>query len=259
MKTSNINKCKTNKDLMKSSKNILHKTKTIVSKKISMNSFKNDSTILTNGNNDNRFFTNYKSFCNENYYNNILNKNNINEDNINNNNNINNDNNNINNNNNNNNNNNENESFDEEFKSIFEMDIDESYNKRLEEVHKLYNYDDGGILSENHNEIIFLGIIDILTEYNCKKSTEHFFKMIRYCSNNMSCVNPIYYKDRFFNYMKNVILFGDPNVKLKNNKLFYQETTTDNENKNNFIINDNNNDNIDENDEDNDNINNTLD
>ena len=146
-------------------------------------------------------------------------------------------NNNNNNNENNNNNNNKLNSFDEDFLSFFEDD-DKSYKERLEEVHKLFNFDDGGIISENGNEIIFLGIIDILTEYNCKKSTEHFFKMLRYCSNDMSCVNPIYYKDRFFNYMKKVIEHGDPNIKNRFNKLYYQETTTDNDIKNQFISND---------------------
>ena len=238
-----ICKCKSNKDLAKSDinnnnnnfrrNNMLHKTKTLAAKKISMN-----SAIVTNGN-DNFFntYNNKLSFTdinnnNNNKINNIINNNeninniiNTNE---------------INNNNNNENINNKSESLDEDFLSIFEDD-DKSYKERLEEVHKLFNFDDGGIISENGNEIIFLGIIDILTEYNCKKSTEHFFKMIRYCSNDMSCVNPIYYKDRFFNYMKKVIMHGDPNIKNKFNKLYYQETTTDNDIKNQFISNDINN------------------
>ena len=241
-----ICKCKSNKDLAKSDinnnnnnfrrNNMLHKTKTLAAKKISMN-----SAIVTNGN-DNFFntYNNKLSFTDINNNNNNNNNkiNNI----INNNENINNiiNTNEINNNNNNENINNKSESLDEDFLSIFEDD-DKSYKERLEEVHKLFNFDDGGIISENGNEIIFLGIIDILTEYNCKKSTEHFFKMIRYCSNDMSCVNPIYYKDRFFNYMKKVIMHGDPNIKNKFNKLYYQETTTDNEIKNQFISNDINN------------------
>jgi 1-phosphatidylinositol-4-phosphate 5-kinase len=236
-----INKCKSNKDLTKSDinnnnifrrNNMLHKTKTLAAKKISMN-----SVIVTNGN-DNFFntYNNKLSFTdinnnNNNKINNIINNNeNINNViNTNENNNI--------NNNENNNNNNKSNSFDEDFLSFFEDD-DKSYKERLEEVHKLFNFDDGGIISENGNEIIFLGIIDILTEYNCKKSTEHFFKMLRYCSNDMSCVNPIYYKDRFFNYMKKVIMHGDPNIKNRFNKLYYQETTTDNDIKNQFISND---------------------
>ena len=61
---------------------------------------------------------------------------------------------------------------------------------------------DGGIKSENNEEIYYIGIIDILTNYNCKKSLEYFFKKIRYCSNTMSCVPPSNYQERFVEYMK---------------------------------------------------------
>ena len=102
---------------------------------------------------------------------------------------------------NNNNNNNNNEDCNYSFKSS---------SKRINDLKVLWDYNDGGILSLNKDEIYFLGIIDILTEYNCKKSTEHFFKVIRYCSENMSCVPPLPYMTRFNNYMENICLNNLP-------------------------------------------------
>ena len=85
-----------------------------------------------------------------------------------------------------------------------------SARKRLSELKDFWDYEDGGINSITGNEIYYLGIIDILTEYNCKKGVEHFFKMIRYCSEKMSCVPPITYKNRFNAYMEGVILKDFP-------------------------------------------------
>jgi hypothetical protein len=47
-----------------------------------------------------------------------------------------------------------------------------------------------------------MGIIDILTEYNCAKKFEYYAKMFMYCSTKMSCVPPSKYKIRFLDYMK---------------------------------------------------------
>ena len=98
-----------------------------------------------------------------------------------------------------------------------------SRNKRINELKNLWDYDDGGINSITGNEIYFFGIIDILTDYNCKKSAEHFFKMIRYCSQNFSCVPPIFYKNRFNNYIENIILNSHPSKETQlpsdNNKI----------------------------------------
>ena len=70
----------------------------------------------------------------------------------------------------------------------------------------LWDYEDGGINSISGNEIYFMGIIDILTEYNCIKSFEHFFKLIGSCSQKMSCVPPLTYMNRFNNYIEGVVL-----------------------------------------------------
>ena len=70
---------------------------------------------------------------------------------------------------------------------------------------ELYDYEDGGILSCGGDKIYYLGIIDILTEYGIMKKAEHLCKMVRYCSENMSCIPPTKYKERFINYMKNTV------------------------------------------------------
>ena len=83
---------------------------------------------------------------------------------------------------------------------------DKSCDSRNEKLKTIYDFEDGGIISETGNEIYFVGIIDILTYYNFKKKGEHFIKMVRYCSNNMSCIPPDKYRDRFVNYMSKVIV-----------------------------------------------------
>jgi len=100
---------------------------------------------------------------------------------------------------------------------------DKSCDSRNEKLKALIDFEDGGIISETGNEVYFVGIIDILTDYNCKKSAEHFFKMIRYCSQNFSCVPPIFYKNRFNNYIENIILNSHPSKETQlpsdNNKI----------------------------------------
>ena len=82
---------------------------------------------------------------------------------------------------------------------------DKSCDLRQEKLKTLVDFEDGGIISETGNEVYFVGIIDILTKFNFKKKCEHFIKMVRYCSNNMSCTPPDMYRDRFVNYMNKVI------------------------------------------------------
>ena len=82
---------------------------------------------------------------------------------------------------------------------------DKSCDFRQEKLKTLIDFEDGGIISETGNEVYFVGIIDILTKFNFKKKCEHFIKMVRYCSNNMSCTPPEMYRDRFVNYMNTVI------------------------------------------------------
>ena len=65
--------------------------------------------------------------------------------------------------------------------------------------------DDGGMVSDDGNELYFLGIIDILTHYGTKKKLEHFFKNTIHKKAAVSCAPPEYYAQRFLNYMETVI------------------------------------------------------
>lgn len=47
-----------------------------------------------------------------------------------------------------------------------------------------------GIQSIEKSAVYFLGVIDILTEYNTKKKFEHVFKSIKYDGRTISCVPP---------------------------------------------------------------------
>ena len=120
---------------------------------------------------------------------------------------------------------------------------DKSCYSRNEKLKTLCDFEDGGIISETGNEIYFVGIIDILTKYNLKKKGEHFFKMIRYCSNNMSCIPPDKYRDRFVNYMSKVIVKSSNTHSSKNthNEKYRNETSETNSNSNILIQNNTNN------------------
>ena len=93
---------------------------------------------------------------------------------------------------------------------------EKSCDSRQEKLKALIDFEDGGIISETGNEVYFVGIIDILTKFNFKKKCEHFIKMIRYCSNNMSCTPPQMYRDRFVNYMNKVIVKSSSFNSVKN-------------------------------------------
>ena len=111
------------------------------------------------------------------------------------------------------------------FANIQETESNNSSEKsaveRINNLKGLYDFEDGGILSENRKRIYYFGIIDILTEFNTVKQFEYCFKRLRYCSDNMSCIPPIYYKQRFYNYLNNV--FSPKSTKpfeIKPNKPF---------------------------------------
>ena len=120
---------------------------------------------------------------------------------------------------------------------------DKSCDSRNEKLKTIYDFEDGGIISETGNEIYFVGIIDILTDYNFKKKGEHFIKMVRYCSNNMSCIPPDKYRDRFVNYMSKVIVKSSNFKSAKNTFLekYKNENSETNSNSNILIQNNTNN------------------
>ena len=117
---------------------------------------------------------------------------------------------------------------------------DKSCDSRREKLKMLCDFEDGGIISETKNEIYFVGIIDILTKFTFKKKCEHLAKMLRYCSNNMSCTPPQMYRDRFVNYMKQIIpkntSFGISNGSLMRIKIMDTNGGSTNNTSNNILI-----------------------
>ena len=96
-----------------------------------------------------------------------------------------------------------------------EMSYEEMKIRKL--FNDIYDFEDGGIMSSTGDKVYYIGIIDILTEYNFLKKTEHFCKMVRYCSEKMSCIPPKKYRDRYIDYMTNKVFDnGEENLQLKN-------------------------------------------
>ena len=112
---------------------------------------------------------------------------------------------------------------------------DKSCDSRQEKLKALIDFEDGGIISETGNEVYYVGIIDILTKFNFRKKCEHFIKMVRYCSNNMSCTPPEMYRDRFVNYMSKVIVKSS-NFKSAKNPLLEKFGHNSFENNSNSIL-----------------------
>ena len=133
--------------------------------------------------------------------------------------------------------------------SIFrKLSVDKESEFSTEEIEakklfsELYDFEDGGIFSANGQKIYYIGIIDILTEYGFVKKTEHFFKMIRYCSEKMSCIPPKKYKERYINYMKNTVfddkefwrkisLNNEENITIPKNNLYCSQNLNNEINK----------------------------
>lgn len=95
----------------------------------------------------------------------------------------------------------------------------EPISPRVLDVHKypgdsesVFCKDEGGIYGRDRHGrkngyVYFVGVIDILQQYNTRKIAETFFKGFRHNRKQISAVNPVYYGDRFVEFMeKNVIL-----------------------------------------------------
>lgn len=65
--------------------------------------------------------------------------------------------------------------------------------------------DDGGLLSSDGKTLYFIGIIDILTNYNTRKKLEHMIKAGVYGSDTISCIPPQNYAQRFIDYIESII------------------------------------------------------
>jgi 1-phosphatidylinositol-4-phosphate 5-kinase len=60
---------------------------------------------------------------------------------------------------------------------------------------------DGGIASPKGDEVYFIGIIDMLIEFNAAKNLEYLGKLFYTCSHKMSCVPPKMYQERFLGFL----------------------------------------------------------
>lgn len=78
----------------------------------------------------------------------------------------------------------------------------------------LFCRDEGGIYGRDrygrkNGFVYFLGVIDILQQYNSRKIAETFFKGIRHNRKQISSVNPTFYGDRFIEFMEQHVVQDD--------------------------------------------------
>lgn len=59
-------------------------------------------------------------------------------------------------------------------------------------------------LFEVYDVVLYLGIIDILQEYNLKKKLEHTYKSLQYDPMSISVIEPKLYSKRFINFLERV-------------------------------------------------------
>lgn len=57
-------------------------------------------------------------------------------------------------------------------------------------------------LFEVYDVVLYMGIIDILQEYNLRKKLEHAYKSIQFDPETISVVEPKLYAQRFFNFLE---------------------------------------------------------
>ncbi|XP_021906865.1 phosphatidylinositol 4-phosphate 5-kinase 7-like [Carica papaya] len=73
--------------------------------------------------------------------------------------------------------------------------------------HKLLQDENGSTeleLFEVYDVVLFMGIIDILQEYNMRKRIEHTCKSLQYDPMSVSAVEPKLYANRFMNFLQKV-------------------------------------------------------
>ncbi|GAB4856576.1 Phosphatidylinositol 4-phosphate 5-kinase 9 [Ancistrocladus abbreviatus] len=70
-----------------------------------------------------------------------------------------------------------------------------------------------GTFHEVYDVVLYLGIIDILQEYNMSKKIEHAYKSIQFDSLSISAVDPRFYSERFLEFIMKVF---PPNVAAAN-------------------------------------------
>lgn len=57
---------------------------------------------------------------------------------------------------------------------------------------------------EVYDVVLYLGIIDILQEYNVTKKIEHAYKSLQFDSLSISAVDPTFYSERFLKFIQKV-------------------------------------------------------
>ncbi|KAF7730388.1 Phosphatidylinositol-4-phosphate 5-kinase [Apophysomyces ossiformis] len=78
----------------------------------------------------------------------------------------------------------------------------------------IFYSDDGGFqatdeLNQPTAILYFVGVIDILTPYDMKKKSEHFFKSMTQDKNTISSVKPSHYGDRFMGFMTKALAHNE--------------------------------------------------
>ncbi|WOL18959.1 phosphatidylinositol 4-phosphate 5-kinase 9 [Canna indica] len=63
---------------------------------------------------------------------------------------------------------------------------------------------EAGSIHEVYDVVLYLGIIDILQEYNMTKKIEHAYKSLQFDSISISAVDPEFYSQRFLNFIQKV-------------------------------------------------------
>lgn len=57
---------------------------------------------------------------------------------------------------------------------------------------------------EVYDVVLYVGIIDILQEYNLRKKIEHAYKSVLFDSMSISAVEPTFYSQRFLQFIRKV-------------------------------------------------------
>lgn len=60
-------------------------------------------------------------------------------------------------------------------------------------------------LFEVYDVVLYMGIIDILQEYNLRKKIEHAYKSLQFDPVTISVVEPKFYAERFINFLENKV------------------------------------------------------
>lgn len=64
--------------------------------------------------------------------------------------------------------------------------------------------DDNEAFGQVYDVVLYLGIIDILQEYNLRKKIEHTYKSIQYSPLSISVVEPNFYSERFLKFVRTI-------------------------------------------------------